>query len=463
MAQLKKWFFLSLLAGLGVWLAACGKTADKTAVPDQAVDYYTCPMHPGVREKKPGNCPICGMTLVPVLKKDGANHDANKDHRPVPQLQPEKTNVSAVDSGAHVAANGDHATGEFQVSPERLQAIGVRAGVVKKEKPQRFLRAPGIVVLDEATLRDINIRAAAGYIEKLYANTTGQTVKKGEPLALVLSEGWIEAQQEYIKAYRNWKRTRQFMANENPVMLEQEFERFRARMRVWDLSAAQLKTLEDLALTLGDTSLTLRPGQGRGLGGLFELQSPVDGIVVEKPAVEGMRFEQGQQLFRLARLSPIWVDAEFPEDQAPYVAPGQEFQVSFPSLANRTLTAKVAFIYPQFNTETRRLRVRFVLANEDLQLRPGMYANAGAAAQLGEKLVVPFSAVIPTGSRFVVFLDHGEGRLEPRFVGLGEKLGENYEVIKGLDEGDRVIVSAAFLIDSESRIQGALKSWGEAD
>jgi Cu(I)/Ag(I) efflux system membrane fusion protein len=442
MTRLGKWLMLALLAGVGIWLAACGKPAK-----DADVDYYTCPMHPSVHEKKPGNCPICGMSLVAVKKKaaDGALTNTAADHH------------------EHGAQAADADAAEFYIPPERQQAIGVRTGVVRKEKSQRLLRAPGIAVIDEATLRDVNVKAADGFIEKLYANTTGQPVRRGAPLALILSEGWIEAQQEYMTAYRNWKRTRQFMASENPVLLQQEFERFRARMRVWDLSDAQLKKLEDLALTLNDTSLTLRAGQGRGLNGLFELQSPVDGIVVEKPAVEGMKFERGQQLFRLAQLAPLWVEAEFPEDQAPFVSVGEEFQINFPSLAALTLTAKVAFIYPQFNTETRRLKARFVLANRDLKILPGMYANVSAAIPLGEKLVVPFSAVIPTGNRFVVFLDHGGGRLEPRFVELGEKLGENYEVLGGLADGDRIIASATFLIDSESRIQGALKSWGGRD
>ena len=419
-----------------VWLAACGKTAD-TTVPDN-VDYYTCPMHPSVKEKKPGPCPICKMDLVPVYKK-AVNHDSHV--------------LTVSGSGA----NGE--TSPFQVSPERLQAIGVRSGVVAKSKLERQLRAPGMVVIDESSLRDISLKAAGGYIEKLYANSTGARIKQGEPLALILSEGWIEAQQDYINAYRNWKRTRQFMANENPVMLEQEFERFRARMRVWDLSEAQLKQLEDIALKTSETSLMMRRGAGKGLSGTFELQSPIDGIVLEKPAVEGMRFEQGQQLFRIAKLAPVWVDAEFSEDQAPFVALGQEFEVSFPSLASAPQQAKVDFIYPQFNTETRRLKARFVLANDDLKLLPGMYANVSAALPSVEKLSVPFSAVIPTGERYVVFLDHGGGKLEPRYVKLGEKMGENYEVLEGLQEGDKIIISATFLIDSESRIQGALKSF----
>ncbi|MDR1305872.1 MAG: efflux RND transporter periplasmic adaptor subunit [Verrucomicrobiales bacterium] len=447
MRLLTRWTWLALLAGAGVWLAACGKTTKPPA--DSNIDYYTCPMHPEVRESKPGACPLCGMALTPVFKSAGAGPQANH-HPPADPVAADHEHQAVAAAGA-----------ALHIAPERLQAIGARTGSVRREKLLRRLLAPGIVTIDEATLRDVNVKAADGYIEKLYANTTGQAVRQGEPLALILSEGWIEAQQAYLKAYRDWKRTRQFMASENPVLLAQEFERFRARLRVWDLSDAQLQQLEELALTLRDTSLTLRPGQGQGLSGLFALQSPIDGIVVEKPAVEGMKFAQGQQLFRLARLSPIWVEAEFPEDQAPHVALGEEFQVHFPALANQSRSARVAFIYPQFNTATRRLKARFVLANDDWQLRPGMYAKVSAATPLGERLTVPFEAVIPTGDRFVVFLDHGGGRLEPRFVELGEQLGETYEVRRGLNEGDRIIVSANFLIDSESRIQGVLRDWGD--
>lgn len=351
-------------------------------------------------------------------------------------------------------------TSVFQVSPDRLQAIGVRVGVVKTERLQRFLRAPGVVTVDESTLRDINVKASDGFIDKLYADATGKRVRKGEPLASILSEGWIEAQQDYIKAYRDWRRTKIFMANANPAALEQEINRMRARLHVWDLTDGQIKKMEDFAMNLKDYDLVLRKGQGQGLSGTFELLSPIDGIVLQKDAVEGMKFQQGQTLFRLAQLSPIWIEAEFHEDQAPYVAVGQEFNIEFPSIPSLATQAKVSFVYPQLNADTRRLKARFVLPNPDLKLLPGMYANVSGALEYGEKLAVPFDAVIPTGDRFVVFLEHGGGKLEPRYVKIGEKMGASYEVLDGLKEGDRVITSANFLIDSESRIQGALKAWG---
>lgn len=453
---------LSLLAlvglGLFVWLGtACSKKESAAAASD--IDYYTCAMHPSVHQNKPGPCPICGMELVPVKKKStpektpitpdpkpGADHS---QHRMPPNSKNDKIAV----------AEGSPEVSSFQISPERLQVIGVRSGVVTKERLQRLLRTPGIVVVDEGSLRDINVKVAGGYVNKLYVSVTGQRVKKGEPLASILSEGWIEAQQQYIKAYRDARRS-VTSANGNSFVIEQQINRMRARLRVWDLSDTQLKKLEEYALNVKDFDFSLREGQGQGLRGTFELLSPVDGIVLQKEAVEGMKFEPGQSLFRLAALSPIWIDAEFPEDQAPYVAVGHEFDVALPALPDFHAKAKVSFIYPQLNPETRRLKARFVVSNPDTKLLPGMYANVSCALEYGEKLSVPFDAVIPTGDRFVVFLDHGGGKLEPRFVKIGEKLGNSYQVLEGLKEGDRVVTSANFLIDSESRIQGALKNWG---
>jgi Cu(I)/Ag(I) efflux system membrane fusion protein len=412
--------------------------ADTTAPPENKTDthatVYTCPMHPDVKSKEPGRCPICKMTLI---------------------VEPPPDEASAEPSPAAQEGN------VVRIAPERLQAIGVRTGVVTKMGLTRELRAPGMVVLDESSLRDVNLRSADGYIEKLYANYTGHKVRKGEPLALILSEGWIEAQQNYIQAYRSWRRTKVMSPNENPVALQQEFSRMRARLRVWDLSEAQLAKLEATALNLKDYDLSLRRGQGQGLSGFFELQSPIDGLVVEKPAVEGAKFEKGQTLFKLANLSTLWIEAEFPEDIAPFIAVGTPCDISFPALPDIKSRGAVTFIYPQVSAETRRLKARFVMANPQMKLLPGMYANVTTSLRLGEKLAVPFDAVIPTGDRFVVFLDRGGGKLQPRFVKIGEKLGDQYEVVDGLTEGDRVITSANFLIDSESRIQGALKMWSD--
>jgi len=445
-----------LLAGLALalTLSACGSKEGEPA-PEGGIDYYTCSMHPSIREKKPGTCPICGMDLIPVAKKTTAAHGDHAHAAAIPSA-PSTPSESPAPPSDEGQGTGNSA---FHIAPERLQAIGVRFTVIQKEQFHRLLRAPGVVAIDESTLRDVNVKTADGYIEKLYADYTGKSVRKNEPLALILSKGWIEAQQEYIRAYRAWRRTDLARADRNPAVLEQEFNRMRARLRVWDLTDEQLKKLEDFALNLKDFDLSLRTGQGQGLSGFFELKSPIDGIVVEKNVVEGAKFGEGQTLFKLARLSPIWIEAEFPEDQAPYVSVGQKFDVAYPALPQLRSQAKVAFLYPQIDRESRRLKVRFVLDNPQMKLLPGMYANVSCSQIIGEILAVPFDAVIPTGDRFVVFLDHGEGQLEPRYIQVGEKFGDHYQLLSGLKEGDRVVAGANFLIDSESRIQGALKIW----
>ena len=385
--------------------------------PSPHATIYTCPMHPNVRSEKPGNCPICGMELVPV-----------------PQSESE--------------------TKAFQISSQRLQEIGVTFAPVVRTNVTKKIRAPGVIAIDESTLRDINLKTAGGFVEKLYANYPGKLIKRGEPLMKVLSEGWIEAQMNYIKAYRNLKRG-QLDANRNSFTFYNQVERYRQRLRVWDISEKQIQDLEQFALQILDFDLRT----GKGLRGDFEVLSPVTGYVQEKKIVEGARFEAGQSLLILADLSHVWVTAEFPEDQASYLTLGQTMEISLPALPNQIFESVSEFVAPNFSEQTRRLKVRLVLANPKNQLRPGMFANVAAIIDQKEKLVVPVDAVLPTGERFLVFLYHGSGRLEPRYVQIGEKFGDSYEVLKGLSQGDLVVTSANFLIDSESRLQGALKTW----
>jgi Cu(I)/Ag(I) efflux system membrane fusion protein len=399
--------------------------------------------------------------LLSACQKPASQQETPKDKgtaNPGMADMPDMPGMPAVSSPKPSSQEGAE-TSPFTISPERLQEIGVRTGVVQKTRLQRLLRVPGIVVVDESSLWDINVKAASGYIEELQANYTGKLVHKGEPLATILSEGWMEAQEDYMKAYLAYKRTVLMSPNENTFYLEQKLERYRARIRVWDLSEDQIHQLEELSLRT--TDIELSEHETKGLRGTFDLLSPIDGIVVEKQAIQGMQYETGQSLFRLAKLSPIWVEAEFPEDQAPYVGLGHEFNITFPAQPELNTKAKVDFIYPQLKPDTRRLKARFILQNANLKILPGMFANVSCAFEEGEKLAVPVDAVIPTGERFVVFLDHGQGKLEPRFVKLGDRLGDSYEVLDGLSEGDHVVTSANFLIDSESRLQGALKLWSD--
>jgi Cu(I)/Ag(I) efflux system membrane fusion protein len=272
----------------------------------------------------------------------------------------------------------------------------------------------------------------------------------------VLCEDWIRTQTDYIHAYRAWKET-PIMQPGNTIALDNNLWLMRARIRVWDLSDDQIHSLEKFALSTNEIDLRT----GRGLDGSFDLLAPFDGYVVQKKVTEGMRFEAGQSLLTLANTHQVWIVADFPEDQAQFVDVGQKMTVSFPSVPNRKVTSEISFIDPQLDEAQRRIHVRLVVPNDDASLRPGLFAEVSGQVPLGDELTVSTGAVVPTGSKYIVFVDHGGGKLEPRQIEVGIHSGDYYEVVSGLNEGDRVVSSANFLIDAESRIQGVLKTWGD--
>jgi len=421
--------------GAALALAGCGKSGEGS---DPAVAYYTCAMHPEVHSNDPkGHCPICGMDLVPVLKQNAG--------------------VATAAAAATTAATSK--TDPFSIPPERLAAIGIRVGTVERKRVAFPLRAPATLAYDEAGFRDINVKGGGGFVTALYANYVGKPVAKGERLLTALVEDWIEAQRAYVAAWRARKRTNGAMFAQNAFASDQELERFRARLRIWDLSDAQIAELDRFAATVSDFDLRT----GKGLKGTLDVLAPVSGWVTEKTAVEGMRFEAGQSLLRLADLSTVWAEASFDEDAARYLALGTAFTVRMEALPDLRLPAKIEYLAPGFTEGSRRRIARLRLANPDGKLVPGMAGSVEGEADLGERLIVPASALLPTGGRMVAFLDRGNGKLEPRFVSAGTRFGEEIEVLPngGLAEGDRVVTSANFLIDSESRLQGALKLFEE--
>jgi Cu(I)/Ag(I) efflux system membrane fusion protein len=430
------------LLGLSlITLTACSRSATELPAGGSNVAYYTCTMHPFVRSQDPeGKCPVCGMPLVPVAKSSA--------NTPSPSSS---TNAAPAAASSNVDGNG-----MVEIAPDRLQEIGVTTEVVAKRKLNRTLRAPARVELDESTLRDINVKAGAGYVTKLYANYEGMTVQKGRPLMTVLCEGWLQTQIDYIKAYRAWKRTPLLTPN-NSIALDNKLELMRARIRVWDLSESQIHDLEKFALSTDEIDLRT----GHGLSGSFDVLAPFDGFVHMKKAVEGMRFEAGQSLLELADHSQVWVVAQFPEDQAMFVDVGQKMTISFPSMPEHKIEGKISFIDPHVDEQQRRIMARIVISDEGHMFHPGLFAQVSGEIPIGDSLTVSTAAVVPTGNKFLVFVDHGGGKLEPREIQVGSRSGDYYEVTSGLNEGDRIISGANFLIDAESRIQGVLKTWGD--
>jgi Cu(I)/Ag(I) efflux system membrane fusion protein len=419
-------------------LTACSGKLAGTKAGDSNVAYYTCTMHPFVRSQDPkGKCPVCGMDLVPV-SKPATNADGG-----------------APTQAAPVAAVID-ATGMVKLTPERLREIGVTTETVTKRTLTRSLRAPARAEIDESALRDINVKAGAGYITKLYASYEGMSFQKGQPLMTVLCEGWLQTQIDYLKAYRAWKRTPLVSPN-NSIALDNQLELMRARIRVWDLSDDQIHDLEKFALSTNEIDLRT----GHGLSGSFDVLAPFDGYVHMKKAIEGMHFEPGQSLLELADHSHVWIVAQFPEDQAMYVNVGQRMTVTFPSMPEHKIQGEISFIDPHVDDEQRRIMARIVISDEGHMFHPGLFAEVSGELPAGQSLTISTGAVVPTGNKYIVFVDHGGGKLEPREVDIGAHSGDYYEVVSGLREGDKVVASANFLIDAESRIQGVLKTWGD--
>jgi Cu(I)/Ag(I) efflux system membrane fusion protein len=430
------------LLGLSlITLTACSHKSSDTK--ESNVAYYTCTMHPFVRSQDPkGKCPVCGMDLVPVFK-DSAKAPAD-DSSSATNAAPAAT-ATAVDSNGMVS-----------ISPERMREIGVTTEVVTTRSIARTLSAPARAEMDESSLRDINVKAGAGYITKLYASYQGMSFEKGQPLMTVLCEGWLQTQIDYIKAYRAWKRSPLVSPN-NSYALDNQLELMRARIRVWDLSPGQLDDLEKFALSTNEIDLRT----GHGLSGSFDVLAPFDGYVHAKKAVEGMRFEAGQSLLELADHSHVWIVAQFPEDQAMYVNIGQKVTVTFPSMPQHKVQGTISFIDPHVDEEQRRIMARIVISDEGHMFHPGLFAQVSGELPGNNSLTISTAAVVPTGDKYIVFVDHGGGKLEPRQIEVGSHSGDYYEVVSGLKDGDRVLSGANFLIDSESRIQGVLKTWGD--
>ena len=332
--------------------------------------------------------------------------------------------------------------GIVKISPGRIQQLGVRTETATGRTMSRTIRAVGTVALDERRISVVAPRFE-GWIEKLLVNTTGQPVRKGEPLAEIYGPDLLLAEQEYLVARdaagRVGTSDSAVHGNSNAIA-----EAVLARLRNWGISADQVAVLS---------------GKG-GVKRTLVLTAPMNGIVIEKQAVEGLHFAPGDMLYRIADLSTIWVLVDVFEQDLGLIRPGQEARITVPAYPDRPFIGKVAFIYPSINRETRTAKVRIEIPNPDLVLKTDMYATAEIAAPVTSSVVaVPDSAVLDSGARQIVLVERGEGRFEPRPVKLGQKAGGYVEIREGVAVGEKVVVGANFLIDAESNLRAALQAF----
>ncbi|HEU4429250.1 MAG TPA: efflux RND transporter periplasmic adaptor subunit [Myxococcota bacterium] len=319
-------------------------------------------------------------------------------------------------------------SGAVRVDPQRLQKIGVRFATAERAPFTRSVRALGRVTWDETRLVDVALKIR-GFVRDLRADALGERVTRGEPLFSVYSPDLYAAQSEFLQVLHGSNDALRVAA--------------RARLRLWDIAERDIAALEQRG-----TPLELLP-----------IRAPASGVLVEKNVVEGAAFEAGMRLFRIAPLEHIWVEAEVYGSDLPLITVGQRAAIRVPYLPGSGLAGRVAYLLPSLASETRTARVRIELENFDLALRPEMFVDVELQADLGERLLVPTSAVIFAGERRVVFVDRGEGRLEPRTVTTGAAGERRIEILSGLEAGERVVESGNFLIAAESRIQSALEQW----
>lgn len=344
---------------------------------------------------------------------------------------------------------GDEEAGaskQIKISPDKIQKLGVRTEAASLRDLARIVNAVGRVEANERLTYTIAPKFE-GWIEKLHVNTTGQPVGRGQPLLEVYSPELVSAQKEYAIAAQGQKSLQQG-SSEAQAGMKQLAESSLARMRNWDISDEQLQALS-------------KGGEARRT---LTFRSPANGIVMEKKAVQGMRFMPGEVLYQIADLSSVWIIADVFEQDLGLIKPGQTAKVKVNAYPDQEFTAKVVYVYPTLNPQTRTISVRLELANPGGTLKPNMYASVQLISGHGKArtLTAPDSAVLDSGTRQIVLVRRGEGLFEPREVKLGMRGNGYVEVIEGISAGEDVVVSANFLIDAESNLRAATESFGHA-
>ncbi|MDY6850060.1 MAG: efflux RND transporter periplasmic adaptor subunit [Thermodesulfobacteriota bacterium] len=414
---------------------------------------YTCGMHPMIITDEPGTCPICGMDLTP-LKTGTAGAGAAgkpKGERKIKYwVAPMDPTYIRDEPGKSpmgmdlVPVYEDEAAGGSVISidPVVQQNMGVRTAPVELRDLHRTIRTVGLVAYDEPQQFSINAKID-GWIERLHVDQTGQVVKKGHPLLELYSPKLVSAQEEYLLALRNRNQLKNSSFSKIAEGGESLLEASRKRLKYWDISDRQIRDLE----RTGEVKKTLT------------LYSPFEGIVKRKMAYEGQYVKSGQELFQLADISEVWVYADIYEYELPWIKVGQKASVSLPYVDGEDLEAQITYIYPYVEPKTRTVKARLEFENSDFELKPDMYVNVRINGQeVKNALTVPVESVIHSGEKKTVFVALGDGRFEPRHVRTGLQNKEGYiEIKQGLLEGERIVTSAQFMFDSESKLREAIQ------
>jgi Cu(I)/Ag(I) efflux system membrane fusion protein len=382
--------------------APVGATAPAEAA-EKKVLYWHDPMVPGQKFDKPGKSPFMDMPLVPVY------------------------------------AEGDGDEGKVSVSPRMQQNLGVRTALVTEGTLAPSVEAVGTVAYNERDLELVQARNN-GYVEKLYVKAALDPIRKGQPLAVLYVPEWVSAQEEYLSA-------RRVVGSGLESILEGLVDGARQRMRLVGMTEEQIRLVE----TTG------------AVHAQFTVYAPISGVIAELGAREGMTVMSGAPLFRINGLDTVWVNAEVRENEAGEVRPANRVQARAPALPGTVFSGRVSAILPEIDPATRTLKARIELRNPGHQLKPGMFVTVRFAQRDPRKeLLVPTEAVIQTGERSVVIVEQDGGQFVPVDVEVGIESGGKSVIRKGLEAGQRVVVSGQFLIDSEASLKATTQRMGEA-
>jgi RND family efflux transporter MFP subunit len=465
---------LPALLALTLLLAGCNPSGSTSAGASGNAKYH-CPMHPTYVSDRPGDCPICNMKLVPIRAEEGAASSARTPSpgsaahvQPGQYYCPMDENVVSNAPGlcpecnmklvlkSDPATHSDHGAPStppalvpgrvsIQLSPEKRQLIGLTLAKVERRNLTRTVRLTASVEHDETRYARIAPRFA-GWVQQLHVNFTGAPIVQGQPLFTVYSPELFASENEYLVAWRAAQQLRPDAPAPQQNSVTALLESARLRLKLFGVDAAEIRALEQR----GQASAEL------------PFVAPFSGHVLVKNATEGQSFMAGETLFEIADLSHLWLRAAVFEFDFPWVTVGQQALIRFPYLKLEAVPARVTFIYPHVDAQTRRAEIRLEIENVQARIRPGMWAEVELPIDGGEKLAVPASALIDTGTRYVAFIEGPDRHLEPREVGVGTRTDDYWEVVSGLREGEQVVRRALFLVDSESQLKAAIAGMGVA-
>ncbi|MDE3169788.1 MAG: efflux RND transporter periplasmic adaptor subunit [Acidobacteriota bacterium] len=361
--------------------------------------------------------------------------------------QPPSANSAAQEPAVSLAAPtaAGAPLAPIQLSPERLQTIGVKIGEAQEKPVEDEIRTTGNIAVDETGLAYVQVRFS-GYVQKVFADATYQYVRKGQPLFTIYSPDLVATEREYLIAKQNQQQVSTSAVPGVASGAASLVEAAADRLRQWGIPPREITRLERTGKVQQD----------------LEIDSPVTGYITDRQALPNQYVQPDTRLYTVADLSTVWAFAQVFQNNLGRVRVGAPASLTVDTYPGRTFYGRVDFIYPDIDPATRTAKVRLVYSNPGLRLTPGMFVNVAFKIPMGRQLVIPAAGVLQSGTKQIAFVDHGNGRLEPREIETGARVGDDFIVLHGLKAGERIVTSANFLIDSESQLQASLGAFAAA-